>query len=101
MARPRDREVRSVGWDQRPAPAETGLAGAGRSRWPSGVLREAQVQAAVARVEPAAGDDLAPGEEVHALGAVGVHFFTRGKVITSRWLDPSHGGLNLGFPQNA
>jgi malonate-semialdehyde dehydrogenase (acetylating) / methylmalonate-semialdehyde dehydrogenase len=30
-----------------------------------------------------------------------LHFFTRGKVITSRWLDPSHGGLNLGFPQNA
>jgi malonate-semialdehyde dehydrogenase (acetylating)/methylmalonate-semialdehyde dehydrogenase len=25
---------------------------------------------------------------------------TRGKVITTRWLDPSHGGLNLGFPQN-
>ena len=24
----------------------------------------------------------------------------RGKVVTSRWLDPSHGGLNLGFPQN-
>ena len=20
--------------------------------------------------------------------------------ITARWLDPSHGGLNLGFPQN-
>ena len=37
----------------------------------------------------------------HAHGAEGVHFFTRGKVITSRWLDPSHGGLNLGFPQNA
>jgi malonate-semialdehyde dehydrogenase (acetylating) / methylmalonate-semialdehyde dehydrogenase len=36
----------------------------------------------------------------HAHGAEGVHFFTRGKVITSRWLDPSHGGLNLGFPQN-
>ena len=28
----------------------------------------------------------------------GVHFFTRGKVVTSRWLDPSHGGVNLGFP---
>ncbi|MCZ4588728.1 methylmalonate-semialdehyde dehydrogenase, partial [Rhodococcus opacus] len=27
--------------------------------------------------------------------------FTRGKVVTTRWLDPSHGGLNLGFPQNA
>jgi malonate-semialdehyde dehydrogenase (acetylating)/methylmalonate-semialdehyde dehydrogenase len=27
-----------------------------------------------------------------------VQFFTRGKVVTSRWLDPSHGGLNLGFP---
>ena len=36
----------------------------------------------------------------HAHGVEGVHFFTRGKVITSRWLDPSHGGLNLGFPQN-
>ena len=36
----------------------------------------------------------------HAHGTEGVHFFTRGKVITSRWLDPSHGGLNLGFPKN-
>jgi malonate-semialdehyde dehydrogenase (acetylating)/methylmalonate-semialdehyde dehydrogenase len=36
----------------------------------------------------------------HAHGMDGVHFFTRGKVITSRWLDPSHGGINLGFPQN-
>ncbi len=35
----------------------------------------------------------------HAHGMEGVHFFTRGKVVTSRWLDPSHGGLNLGFPQ--
>ncbi|MGZ4628117.1 CoA-acylating methylmalonate-semialdehyde dehydrogenase [Oryzihumus sp.] len=34
----------------------------------------------------------------HAHGTEGVHFFTRGKVVTSRWLDPSHGGLNLGFP---
>ena len=34
----------------------------------------------------------------HAHGMEGVHFFTRGKVVTSRWLDPSHGGLNLGFP---
>lgn len=37
----------------------------------------------------------------HAHGVEGVHFFTRGKVVTSRWLDPSHGGINLGFPQNA
>jgi malonate-semialdehyde dehydrogenase (acetylating)/methylmalonate-semialdehyde dehydrogenase len=36
----------------------------------------------------------------HAHGTEGVQFFTRGKVVTSRWLDPSHGGLNLGFPQN-
>ncbi|UER53235.1 CoA-acylating methylmalonate-semialdehyde dehydrogenase [Kineosporiaceae bacterium SCSIO 59966] len=34
----------------------------------------------------------------HAHGTEGVHFFTRGKVVTSRWLEPSHGGLNLGFP---
>ena len=36
----------------------------------------------------------------HAHGTEGVHFFTRGKVVTSRWLDPSHGGINLGLPQN-
>ncbi|WP_328403832.1 CoA-acylating methylmalonate-semialdehyde dehydrogenase [Nocardia sp. NBC_00403] len=36
----------------------------------------------------------------HAHGTDGVHFFTRGKAVTSRWLDPSHGGLELGFPQN-
>ncbi len=36
--------------------------------------------------------------DTHAHGIEGVHFFTRGKVVTSRWLDPSHGGINLGFP---
>lgn len=36
--------------------------------------------------------------DTHAHGMEGVHFFTRGKVVTSRWLDPSHGGINLGFP---
>ncbi len=36
----------------------------------------------------------------HAHGTDGVHFFTRTKAVTSRWLDPSHGGLELGFPQN-
>jgi malonate-semialdehyde dehydrogenase (acetylating)/methylmalonate-semialdehyde dehydrogenase len=38
------------------------------------------------------GDSRAHGEE-------GFRFFTRQKVVTSRWSDPSHGGLNLGFPQ--
>jgi len=38
--------------------------------------------------------------DTHAHGTEGVHFFTRGKVVTTRWLDPSHGGINLGFPQN-
>ena len=34
----------------------------------------------------------------HAYG-VCVPFHTRGRpVITSRWFDPSHGGINLGFP---
>jgi len=36
----------------------------------------------------------------HAHGMDGVQFFTRQKAITARWLDPSHGGINLGFPQN-
>jgi malonate-semialdehyde dehydrogenase (acetylating) / methylmalonate-semialdehyde dehydrogenase len=35
-----------------------------------------------------------------AYGPAGFDFFTQEKAITSRWLDPSHGGINLGFPQN-
>ena len=38
--------------------------------------------------------------DTRAHGAEGVKFFTQQKAITSRWLDPSHGGINLGFPQN-
>jgi malonate-semialdehyde dehydrogenase (acetylating)/methylmalonate-semialdehyde dehydrogenase len=38
--------------------------------------------------------------DTHAHGTEGVHFFTRAKAVTSRWLDPSHGGIELGFPQN-
>jgi malonate-semialdehyde dehydrogenase (acetylating)/methylmalonate-semialdehyde dehydrogenase len=38
--------------------------------------------------------------DAHAHGTEGVQFFTRGKVVTSRWLDPDHGGINLGFPEN-
>jgi malonate-semialdehyde dehydrogenase (acetylating) / methylmalonate-semialdehyde dehydrogenase len=37
--------------------------------------------------------------DTHAHGTEGVHFFTRAKAVTSRWLDPSHGGIELGFPQ--
>jgi malonate-semialdehyde dehydrogenase (acetylating) / methylmalonate-semialdehyde dehydrogenase len=39
--------------------------------------------------------------DTHAHGTEGVHFYTRGKVVTQRWLDPSHGGINLGFPTQA
>ena len=38
--------------------------------------------------------------DTKAHGVQGFHFFTREKTVTSRWLDPSHGGINLGFPQN-
>ncbi|TCI98745.1 CoA-acylating methylmalonate-semialdehyde dehydrogenase [Aeromicrobium sp. IC_218] len=41
--------------------------------------------------------------DTHAHGVEGVHFFTRGKVVTSRWIDPANrptGGLELGFPRN-
>jgi len=38
--------------------------------------------------------------DTKAHGAEGVRFFTRQKAITTRWLDPSHGGINLGFPKN-
>ncbi|HEY2194046.1 MAG TPA: CoA-acylating methylmalonate-semialdehyde dehydrogenase [Actinomycetospora sp.] len=43
--------------------------------------------------------------DTHAHGTEGVHFFTRGKVVTTRWTDPasrgSGGELDLGFPRNA
>lgn len=41
--------------------------------------------------------------DTHAHGSEGVHFFTRGKVVTTRWVDPANrpeGGLELGFPRN-
>jgi malonate-semialdehyde dehydrogenase (acetylating)/methylmalonate-semialdehyde dehydrogenase len=38
--------------------------------------------------------------DTHAHGVEGVNFFTRGKAVTSRWPDPSDGGINLGFPSN-
>ena len=41
--------------------------------------------------------------DTHAHGTEGVHFFTRAKVVTSRWINPAArpaGGLELGFPQN-
>ena len=41
--------------------------------------------------------------DTHAHGTEGVHFFTRGKVVTTRWIDPANrpvGGLELGFPRN-
>ncbi len=38
--------------------------------------------------------------DTKAHGAEGVRFFTQQKAVTSRWLDPSHGGIDLGFPQH-
>ncbi|GAB2682336.1 CoA-acylating methylmalonate-semialdehyde dehydrogenase [Kribbella swartbergensis] len=41
--------------------------------------------------------------DTHAHGTEGVHFFTRGKVVTTRWRDPvarPAGRLELEFPQN-
>ena len=38
--------------------------------------------------------------DTHAYGPHGVRFFTRTKTVTQRWPDPSHGGVNLGFPRN-
>jgi len=39
--------------------------------------------------------------DTHAHGVEGVHFFTRGNVVTTRWPDPgSAGGLELAFPKN-
>ncbi|QJS99158.1 CoA-acylating methylmalonate-semialdehyde dehydrogenase [Streptomyces asoensis] len=38
----------------------------------------------------------------HIYGNDGTHFYTRGKVVTTRWPDPADGpgGVDLGFPRN-
>ena len=35
----------------------------------------------------------------HMYGPEGVHFWTRGKVVTERWPDPSTSKVDLGFPR--
>jgi malonate-semialdehyde dehydrogenase (acetylating) / methylmalonate-semialdehyde dehydrogenase len=35
----------------------------------------------------------------HAYGPESIHFYTRGKVVTSRWPDPATSTVDLGFPQ--
>jgi malonate-semialdehyde dehydrogenase (acetylating)/methylmalonate-semialdehyde dehydrogenase len=37
--------------------------------------------------------------DLHAYGPESVDFYTRGKVVTSRWPDPATSKVNLGFPQ--
>ena len=36
----------------------------------------------------------------HMYGPDGINFFTRTKVVTSRWPDPRTSSVDLGFPQN-
>jgi malonate-semialdehyde dehydrogenase (acetylating)/methylmalonate-semialdehyde dehydrogenase len=36
----------------------------------------------------------------HIYGNDGIHFYTRGKVVTTRWPDPTERGINLGFPSH-
>jgi malonate-semialdehyde dehydrogenase (acetylating)/methylmalonate-semialdehyde dehydrogenase len=35
----------------------------------------------------------------HIYGPEGINFYTRGKVVTSRWPDPATSRVDLGFPQ--
>ena len=37
--------------------------------------------------------------DTHIYGPEGVNFYTRGKVVTSRWPDPATSKVDLGFPQ--
>ena len=38
--------------------------------------------------------------DTHMYGPEGIHFYTRTKVVTSRWPDPSTSAVDLGFPRN-
>ena len=37
--------------------------------------------------------------DTHMYGPEGINFYTRGKVVTSRWPDPSTSAVDLGFPR--
>jgi malonate-semialdehyde dehydrogenase (acetylating) / methylmalonate-semialdehyde dehydrogenase len=37
--------------------------------------------------------------DAHIYGPEGINFYTRGKVVTSRWPDPATSTVDLGFPQ--
>jgi malonate-semialdehyde dehydrogenase (acetylating)/methylmalonate-semialdehyde dehydrogenase len=37
--------------------------------------------------------------DLHMYGPDGIQFYTRSKVVTSRWPDPATSSVNLGFPQ--
>jgi malonate-semialdehyde dehydrogenase (acetylating)/methylmalonate-semialdehyde dehydrogenase len=37
--------------------------------------------------------------DLHMYGPEGIQFYTRGKVVTSRWPDPGTSKVDLGFPQ--
>jgi malonate-semialdehyde dehydrogenase (acetylating)/methylmalonate-semialdehyde dehydrogenase len=37
--------------------------------------------------------------DLHMYGPEGVHFYTRAKVVTSKWPDPAASSVDLGFPQ--
>jgi malonate-semialdehyde dehydrogenase (acetylating) / methylmalonate-semialdehyde dehydrogenase len=37
--------------------------------------------------------------DAHIYGPEGINFYTRGKVVTSRWPDPATSQVDLGFPQ--
>ena len=38
--------------------------------------------------------------DTHMYGPEGVHFYTKAKVVTSRWPDPADSSVDLGFPRN-
>ncbi len=37
--------------------------------------------------------------DTHMYGPEGINFYTRGKVVTSRWPDPATSTVDLGFPR--
>jgi malonate-semialdehyde dehydrogenase (acetylating)/methylmalonate-semialdehyde dehydrogenase len=38
--------------------------------------------------------------DTHMYGPEGVRFFTKAKVVTTRWPDPASSQIDLGFPRN-
>jgi acyl-CoA reductase-like NAD-dependent aldehyde dehydrogenase len=67
----------------------------------SAAVTDPATRAQTAAVLLASAEDVDLFGDSHVYGTDSVPFYTRGKVVTTRWPAPATRGLDLAFPSNA